>query len=180
MADVDARQQPQLGRVAAAGIGHIGLTVPSVDRAVAWYASTLGWTLVFGPVAVSSTNPSLAPQLRDVFDAETVEFRQAHMLAGDSVLVEFFEFLTPPAAPTRTALGHTEIGIFHLCVVTDDVPEVAKRIAMSEGRQRTRIHRMFPDRPLEFCYCEDPFGNAIEVANPLDVDVLRLRQDYER
>lgn len=54
-------------------------------------------------------------------------------------------------------------GLFQVCVVSPDVGALAKRIAEHGGRQTTEVHQPSPRYLL--CYCEDPWGNAIEINN---------------
>ena len=145
-------------------LGHLGLTVPDIDAAIEWYADVLGWGLIMGPLEVSTDDLRVTEQLRSVFDAPTVAFRQAHMLTGSAIAVELFQFATPFASEGRGKFEFWKPGISHICVVERSIQRLADRIQASGGRQRTRVVPIFPGEPYCFCYCEDPFGNVIEIA----------------
>jgi catechol-2,3-dioxygenase len=81
-------------------------------------------------------------------------FRQAHLTGANGVALELFEFERP--APGRS-------GIFHVCLVPPNLERTAARIAASGGRRTSRIWQLFPGEPHRTCYCEDPFGNTIEL-----------------
>ena len=36
-------------------------------------------------------------------------------------------------------------------------------VAARAGRRTSRVWELFPGEPYRTCYCEDPFGNAIEL-----------------
>jgi hypothetical protein len=49
-------------------------------------------------------------------------------------------------------------------VVTPEIERSAQRIASSGGRVRTsRVWQIFPGQPYRTCYCQDPFGNVLEL-----------------
>jgi hypothetical protein len=54
-------------------------------------------------------------------------------------------------------------GLFHFCLVAPEVRRTAERIAGSGGRQTSRVWPIFPGERYLTCYCEDPFGNTIEL-----------------
>jgi catechol 2,3-dioxygenase-like lactoylglutathione lyase family enzyme len=146
-------------------VGHVGLTVPDVDAAAAWYLEIFGWRLLMPPVTLSTQDARVADQLRGVFGAEVVAFRQAHLLADNEVAIELFQFEQPRQTPRRADFEYWSPGIFHLCVVDPDIEALAARIAARGGRRRTPVQPIFPDEPYLFCYCEDPYGNIIELAS---------------
>jgi len=144
--------------------GHVGITVPDLDRAIGWYRDALGCALIMGPVDVTVDDPRVAEQIREVFAATDVAFRQAHMILADGSAVELFEFRRPCESEGRARFDYWEPGISHLCVVSPDIEALAERVEQQGGRRRTAIREIFPDEPYRFCYCEDPFGNIVELA----------------
>jgi catechol-2,3-dioxygenase len=72
------------------------------------------------------------------------------------VAIELFEFAESPS--------DWRSGIFHICLAVGDVDSLAARIAAAGGRRRTaRAWEIFPGEPYLTCYCEDPFGNVLEL-----------------
>jgi catechol 2,3-dioxygenase-like lactoylglutathione lyase family enzyme len=164
--------------ITPAKIGHLGLTVPDLDAAVKWYTDTLAWTLLMGPVEVSVENPKVAEQIRDVFKADNVVFRQAHLLAADDLAVELFEFRQPHATLDKGDFAFWRTGVFHICIVEPDIDELAARISASGGARRTPTRPIFPGEPYLFCYCEDPFGNVLEIASHPHAEAFGGRTAY--
>jgi catechol 2,3-dioxygenase-like lactoylglutathione lyase family enzyme len=133
-------------------IAHVGIAVPDLDGAVAWYADALGLEPLGPPVEVLAGEGHAGAVAADVLGGGS--FRQAHLTSANGVAVELFEF-----ADRQVRWN----GIFHLCVVPPNLDRTAARIAASGGRRTSRIWHIFPDAPYRTCYCEDPFGNTIEL-----------------
>jgi catechol 2,3-dioxygenase-like lactoylglutathione lyase family enzyme len=143
---------------------HVGITVTDLARAIDWYGSVLGFELLMGPVEVWAGDGDVGQGAADVFGPDFRRFRQAHMSAGNGVVVEIFEFLEPRAERRDDNFEYWKTGFFHVCVVDRDVEGLVQRIAETGGRMRTsRIWPIFPGQKYRFCYCEDPFGNIVEI-----------------
>jgi catechol 2,3-dioxygenase-like lactoylglutathione lyase family enzyme len=134
----------------APAVTHVGVTVSDLDQAVGWYGDALGLQPLGPAVEVRAGEGHGGAVAADVFGAGFDRFRQAHLAGANGVAVELFEF-AEPARDWRA-------GIFHICLAVGDVEAVSARI----GR-RSRVWELFPGEPYRTCYCEDPFGNAIEL-----------------
>lgn len=161
----------------ATPLGHLGVTVPDIDAAVGWYREAFGWELIAGPFDVDTGDRAVAAQLRDVFAVEEVAFRQAHLIAPPGIALELFEF-REPRGRGREGFEFDRAGIFHLCVVDPEIEALVARIEAAGGRRRTAIHAIFPGEPFRFCYCEDPFGLAIEIATHDHAESFGGRRGY--
>jgi catechol 2,3-dioxygenase-like lactoylglutathione lyase family enzyme len=161
-----------------AAVGHIGLTVPDLEGAVHWYQQVLGWKLLMGPIEVSTEDPRVADQLREVFVSQEVSFRQAHMLAADGLAVEIFQFIAPKQTVEKGDFSFWRTGVFHICLLEPEIDALAERIAATGGARRTATRRIFPDEPYLFCYCEDPYGNIIEIATHPHAEAFGGRDAY--
>jgi catechol 2,3-dioxygenase-like lactoylglutathione lyase family enzyme len=133
-------------------ITHVGVAVPDLDRAVGWYSGVLGLEPLGPPMEVRANEGHAGTVAADVLGCGS--FRQAHLTGANGVALELFEFTE--GEPRWT-------GIFHVCVVPPDLDRTAARIAARGGRRTSRIWPIFPDAPYRTCYCEDPFGNTIEL-----------------
>jgi catechol 2,3-dioxygenase-like lactoylglutathione lyase family enzyme len=132
-------------------VTHVGVAVPDLDRAVGWYSDVLGLVPI-GPVGeVRAGDGHGGTVAADVLGPGFDRFRQAHLAGANGVAIELFEFAPPPS--------DWRAGLFHVCFVVGDVERVAARI----GRRTSRVWQLFPGEPYRTCYCEDPFGNAIEL-----------------
>jgi catechol 2,3-dioxygenase-like lactoylglutathione lyase family enzyme len=134
-------------------ITHVGLTVPDLDRAVAWYRDVLGFEPLVQPVSVRAGEGHAGTVAADVLGADFGTFRQAHLAGANGVAIELFEFEGPQRRP----------GLSHFCVVAPDVAQTAGRIATSGGRRSSRVWEIFRGDPYLACYCEDPFGTIVEL-----------------
>jgi len=145
-------------------VAHVGMTVTDLERAVAWYRDVLGLEPLGEPLEVWARNGHAGVVAADVFGPRFGAFRQAHLASANGVALELFEFLDPPSERRAHDFEYWKTGVFHLCVVAPDIEQAAQRIAASGGRRRTsRVWEIFPGEPYLTCYCEDPFGNVIEL-----------------
>lgn len=143
---------------------HVGITVPDLDRAVTWYQDVLGFDLLLGPQRVEAGDGHSAAGAADVFGLRFGSFRQAHLVDGNGVGIELFEFLEPATESRDDPFEYWKTGIFHLCVRDPDVEGLARRIAETGGTIRTSgVHACFAGEPYRWCYCQDPFGTIIEI-----------------
>jgi catechol 2,3-dioxygenase-like lactoylglutathione lyase family enzyme len=160
------------------GVAHVGITVTDVEKAVSWYGKVLGFELLFGPVEVEVDDSHVGRQVRDIFGPRCQRFRQAHMLARNGIALEMFEFVEPATEPTDT-FSYWRVGIFHLCLLASDIDALTARISRSGGRLRTsKIWEIFEREPYRTCYCEDPFGNIIELYSHPHLEVFGKRASY--
>jgi catechol 2,3-dioxygenase-like lactoylglutathione lyase family enzyme len=74
-----------------------------------------------------------------------------------------FEYIDPKAERRIDNFEYWKSGFFHICVTDPNIEELCKRISDSGGRQRSRIWDVIPDKGYKIAFCEDPFGNVIEI-----------------
>jgi catechol 2,3-dioxygenase-like lactoylglutathione lyase family enzyme len=145
-------------------IAHVGMTVTDVDLAASWYAEVLGFHPLGPPVEVRAGDGHEGQLAAEVFGAGFGAFRQAHLASSNGAALELFQFLDPPSERRTENFDFRRTGIFHVCVVAPDVDRTAASIAARGGRRRIpRAARIFPGEPYLTCYCEDPFGNVVEL-----------------
>jgi catechol 2,3-dioxygenase-like lactoylglutathione lyase family enzyme len=144
-------------------VAHLGLTVPDLERAVAWYRDVLGFDPLGEPVEVRAHEGHAGAVAADVFGPRLGAFRQAHLASANGAALELFEFVDPPTAPPARTFEYWKTGLFHFCVVARDIERAAERIGATGGRRLTRAWEIFPGEPYRTCYCEDPFGTPIEL-----------------
>lgn len=141
-----------------ARLNHVGLTVNDIDAAVAWYGNVFGLLLVFGPVEITGPGRSQV-----IFGEGFGAAMRAVMSDGDGVALELFQFIEPPTIRRNENFEYWKTGIFHVCFTCPDVPSQLEAVAAAGGRARTE--------PLEagrgrlIAYCEDPFGNILELTD---------------
>jgi catechol 2,3-dioxygenase-like lactoylglutathione lyase family enzyme len=142
---------------------HVGLTVTDLDGAVRWYQEVLGFRVVFGPVDLVSDETHFGRICQDLFGSAFGKGRLVHMTGANGVVIEVFEFERPKSIAPDDNFQYWKNGVFHLCFVEPEIETMAKRIADSGGKQRSRVWPLFADKPYKIVYCEDPFGNIIEL-----------------
>jgi catechol 2,3-dioxygenase-like lactoylglutathione lyase family enzyme len=145
-------------------IAHVGMTVTDLDLAASWYAEVLGFEGLGPPVDVQAGEGHEGALAAEVFGAGFGAFRQAHLTSSNGAALELFQFLDPPSERRADNFDYRRTGIFHVCVVAPDVERTAELIAARGGRRRSaRASEIFRGEPYRACYCEDPFGNVIEL-----------------
>lgn len=151
----------------SARINHAGLTVTDIDAAVAWYSGVFGLVLVFGPEEVSGSGRS-----KLIFGERFVRMKRAVLRDPNGAAMELFEFLDPATVRRDDNFDYWMTGFFHVCFTCVDVASQLEAVATAGGRVRTD--------PLEagggryIAYCEDPFGNVLELTNKTIDETYRL------
>jgi catechol 2,3-dioxygenase-like lactoylglutathione lyase family enzyme len=139
-------------------LGHVGLCVPDIERAIEFYVNAFGLELLVGPFSIPEDDDAA----RDVFGPAFRAARQAHLVGEDGVGLELFQFEEPPVELRQPSYWRS--GVSHVCFVAEDIEAAERRIVDAGGRIRTtRIWRSFPGRPYRFLHAEDPFGNLLEL-----------------
>jgi catechol 2,3-dioxygenase-like lactoylglutathione lyase family enzyme len=146
----------------ARAIAHVGLVVPNIHAAVDWYACVLGFTVIVEPVRLCAESHA-GRVAAAIYGERFRECKQAQLSAGNGVALELFEFVDPPTQSRPGEFEYWRAGFFHLCVVDPNIEDLAARIAASGGRVRSEILTLFEDAPYRLVYCEDPFGNIVEI-----------------
>ncbi|WP_214710048.1 MULTISPECIES: lactoylglutathione lyase family protein [unclassified Exiguobacterium] len=141
---------------------HIGLSVPSVTEAVKFYEDVMGWNTIMQPSEVVEDDSPIGVMCSDVFGPGWGSFRIAHMSTGDKIGIELFEF--PNNEKPENNFEFWKTGIFHYCVQDPDIEGLVEKIVAHGGKQRMPIREYYPgDKPYRMVYCEDPFGNLVEI-----------------
>lgn len=142
---------------------HIGITVPDLERAVEFYSKAFGCYVIMEPTEVRQDDSAIGQMCDDVFGAGWSSFRIAHLATGDGIGIELFEF--PNTKPEKKPFEYWRPGVFHICLQDQHLEERVKLIESLGGRQRmSQVRYYYPGaKPYRMVYCEDPFGNIIEL-----------------
>lgn len=144
-------------------INHIGLTVTDLDRAIAWYREVFGFEVIHGP-AESVADGSYYGRLSvDIFGAEFKKLRFVHMDTGNGIGLEIFEFIEPRSEQRPNTFEYWKGGFFHICVTDPHVEALAQKIERHGGKRRSELWEVYEGSGYYAIYCEDPFGNSIEI-----------------
>ena len=146
-------------------VTHIGLTVPHLDRAMRWYQEIFGFEVLVGPVDLVTDESHFGEILRDIFGPKFHKGRLAQITGANGVCIELFQFDDPKFQARDDNFEYWKPGLFHLAIIEPHIEDIAQRIAGSGGKLRSKVWTLFPDKPYKIAYCEDPFGNIIELSS---------------
>nr|WP_255457254.1 VOC family protein [Mycobacterium sp. Marseille-P9652] len=148
-------------------ITHVGVTVTDAEEAIDWYRRILGFQLLHEPQEYVSGEGYFGGLVADMLGPHVVRGKIAMMDAGNGVGLELFEFSEPKPDPRGADENQQfylhKTGTFHFCVIDPDVEGLARRIAESGGKQRSAVWEFAEGIGFYVCYCEDPFGNIVEI-----------------
>lgn len=142
---------------------HIGITVPDLERAVDFYTKALGLYLIMQPTTIQHDDSAIGQMCDDVFGEGWGSFRIAHMSTVDGIGIEMFQF--PRTQDERGPFEYWRPKLFHFCVQDPDLEGRAKLVVEHGGKIRMKqVRHYYPgQKPFRMLYCEDPFGNIIEL-----------------
>ncbi|MGE0387357.1 MAG: VOC family protein [Gammaproteobacteria bacterium] len=135
------------------GIHHIGMSVPDLARARAFYVEQLGLEELG------------AGQWRDSAEIDAImglagSAGKSMFLRANNLYIEMFEFSAPAAAPLDPDRPVVNYGYTHLCIDVTGVLEVHARLAAAGVRFNCAPVTTHGVRTV---YGRDPFGNVIEL-----------------
>jgi catechol 2,3-dioxygenase-like lactoylglutathione lyase family enzyme len=144
------------------GIDHVGITVPDVPSAVAWFERALGCTspLAFGPFA--DPVGTFIQDLLDV-DPRAVVERIQHVRCGDGPSVELFQYTAPDQ--DRTFRRNSDFGGKHIAFYVRHIDRAVARLE-ALGAQKLLGPLPVTDGPAagqSINYFRTPFGTYIEL-----------------
>jgi catechol 2,3-dioxygenase-like lactoylglutathione lyase family enzyme len=143
-------------------MNHVGITVGDIDRAITWYMSVFELRLLAGPAHCDTTTAGAARRA-DVFGKQWGGMKLAHLATDNGAGIELFQFLEPPVEAPSETFPYWRCGTHHLAVTVTDFDGSLERLLSHGGRQRTEIHEV--GEGLRVCYCEDPWGNVVEIVS---------------
>jgi catechol 2,3-dioxygenase-like lactoylglutathione lyase family enzyme len=145
-------------------IAHIGVTVPDIAAAVDWYCDVLGFQLIAGiHEAIDDGSPD-GDGSADAFGPAFHSCKMAQLASANGVGIELFEFVEPRTVAPEDNFPWQATGFSHICVLDPAIDEMVARIQASGGRLRTsRVREVYAGDRYRWAYCEDPFGNVIEI-----------------
>ncbi|GAS93832.1 glyoxalase/bleomycin resistance protein [Mycolicibacterium canariasense] len=146
---------------AALAVNHVGVTVPDVFGAIDWYGDVFGFRCIMGPRLLEPDHreaaASLGPRFRRAW--------QAHLLCGNGVGIELFQFIDPPVQhrDADDPIDFTRRGPWHLCLTYLDVAQAVALITDEGGTMLSEPTAFVPGRPWVLAYCADPWGTVLEI-----------------
>jgi len=141
---------------------HIGISVPNLEEAVAFYENVMGWYTIMKPTVVKEeSDTAIGKMCIDVFGEGWGSFKIAHVSTGDKIGIEMFEFRNNEKPKE---FEYWKTGTFHFCVQDPDIEALVEKIVANGGKQRMPIREYYPnEKPFKMVYVEDPFGLVFEI-----------------
>src|SRR5713101_4224334 len=144
------------------GINHVGITVGDIDGAIDWYVKTFELRLLAGPLHCDLTTAGADRRL-DVFGQRWGGMKLAHLESDNGGGIELFEFLEPHVEQPTETFPYWMIGTHHVALTVADFDATLERILSTGGKQRSEVHDVHAGARV--CYCEDPWGNVVEIVS---------------
>ena len=144
------------------GIDHVGITVPDVPSAVAWFENVLGCSspLAFGPF-LDSTG-TFMHDLLDVHPRAVIE-RIQHVRCGNGPSIELFQYTSPDQ--DRTFRKNSDFGGKHIAFYVRHIDRAVARLS-ALGAQKLLGPLPVTDGPAAgqtINYFRTPFGTYLEL-----------------
>lgn len=147
----------------ASCLNHVGVSVPDIDAAIEWYSRIFGFTVIGEPAEVQPDGSHFGNLASNICGERFGGMKIAHMVTGDGNGFELFQFLGPDPERRPDTMEYWKNGFFHIGVTDPDVPGKVAEIEANGGMKRSEIWELFPGEGVYVCYCEDPFGNVVEI-----------------
>lgn len=140
--------------MAIRSFGHLGVTVSSMDRALAFYCGVLGLEDTGTRLELKGDFISTLQGIPDV------QLRAAVLRTPDGVAFELLAY-DSPGGFTRNPLRCSDVGGFHACFMVDSVDDEYARLKAAGIDTFTAPPLDY--QQLRVMYFADPDGNTLEM-----------------
>src|SRR6187397_957847 len=150
------------GQLGLVGMDHVGITVPDIDQAVAWFEDVMGCVapLTFGPF--SDPTGTFMQDLLDV-DPRAVVEQITMVRCGRSANIELFKYTAPDQRTTFPK--NSDFAGHHIAFYVTDI-DAAVAYMVSKGAQKFLGPVPLTDGPAAgqtINYFRTPFGTYVEL-----------------
>lgn len=137
--------------------------MPDLDLAVNWYKEVFGFTLVREPIEFVPDDTLKGMAVKDIHGPSLKKVRMVWLSSANQVGFEIFEYIEPKAEKRTDNFEYWKSGFTHICITDPDIEGLCKKISETGGKQRSKVWEIVPDKGYKIAFCEDPFGNIIEI-----------------
>lgn len=139
-------------------LDHVGLTVPDLDAATAFFGAALGARLATDLVTEPLAGPELETGLG--LPAGAVVRRVRMLSLGDGARLELFEIAeVEQVAPPRLS----DLGVQHIAVSVAEINDTLRRVTAAGGRALAEPAPVPGDAASLWVYCTLPWGGLMEL-----------------
>jgi catechol 2,3-dioxygenase-like lactoylglutathione lyase family enzyme len=140
-------------------VNHTGLTVSSLDAALAFYRDTLGLEVVM-------EQEKSGGYLAAITGYPEAHVRMAHLATPTGGRIELFEYLEPRGRSTPRE--PCDVGITHLCLVVADIHDAFRRLVAAGAEPFSDPIRIDTGANAGAwgLYVRDPDGIILELFQP--------------
>ena len=146
-------------------LSHVGMTVGNITEAIEFYRNVFGCQPLGEPLHVKRDGSFRGEMYRKCLDEQYGESYMVFMTLAEHAVLELFEYVTPSVDVKTDNYRYWESGVSHICLVQEDIEEAIDKIVKHGGRDRTGVIPMFESSEAKLAFCEDPWGNLIELFN---------------
>ena len=151
---------------------HVGITVPDLDEAVAFYTDVIGGVELYRQGPFDAAEIPQTRDGRDWTDAHVnvpgARLRFAAVRLAEDFMLELFEYEKPDDA-ARTPPRNCDVGGHHLALRVEDIDAACTFLSERGVRLLERIEiDEGPTAGLRANYFLDPWGNHIELVQYAD------------
>ena len=159
-------------------VNHLGVNVPDLDAAAAWYTSVPGFQIIRPAFEIVAGESESGQRFAHINGPKFARCRVAYLAAGNGIGFEMFEFSEPRTERFGDDWEFWRPGIWYLCITAPDVAALAEAIAVSGGRHRSAALEAPPGSGLKLTYRQDPWGNPSQDpwGNPIEL----MNASYDR
>lgn len=144
-------------------INHIAISVPDLEKGLKWYQEVMGFTIVRGPVELTSDNIQVGKALKNIFGSKFKKLRIVWMSSANNIGVEIFQFIQPKQLIEKKQIEYWSGGVIHIAVTERNIEDLLSKVTKTGGKQISKLWELDPKKHHKLVFCSDPFGNIIEI-----------------
>ena len=128
-----------------------------------WYKEVFGFTVVREPIEFVPDDTLKGMAVKDIHGPSLKKVRMVWLSSANQVGFEIFEYIEPKAERRTNNFEYWKSGFMHIYITDPDIEGLCKKISETGGKQRSKVWEIVPDKGYKIAFCEDPFGNIIEI-----------------
>jgi len=144
-------------------VNHIRISVSDLEKAIDFYREIFGFNIIKGPINIVSDTPGIGLICKNIFGPRFKEAKIVWLSSGNNIGLEILQFIDPKAELRSDNFEYWKSGFFHVCITNPNIGDLCNKISEKGGKLRADIQIINEAKQHKIAYCEDPFGNIIEI-----------------